>query len=118
MLVWGCCVCIAQLDCSKSSAKWFNFLQQRDVLPCAGHLADAGCEGDHSSRKLSFHWEASKVEILDVVEGGFGVRHPAPLSLGFVSVLNVWTHLRFQLPTTTTTTLLNQIIIVMAVSWT
>ena len=38
------------------------------------------------------------MEVLDMMEGGFGVGYPLSLSLGFVSVLSVWTHLRFQLP--------------------
>ena len=37
------------------------------------------------------------MEILDVMEGGFSVRYPVSLSLGFASVPSVWTQLRFQL---------------------
>ena len=54
------------------------------------------CEGDHSFRKFPFPCEASKVEVLDLMEGGFGVGYPVSLSPGFVSVLSVWTHLLFQ----------------------
>ena len=38
------------------------------------------------------------MEMLDMVEGGFGVGYPVSLSPGFVFVLSVWTHLLFQVP--------------------
>ena len=36
--------------------------------------------------------------MADLVEGDFGVGYPVSLSLGFVSVLSIWTHMWFQLP--------------------
>lgn len=49
----------------------------------AGHLADAVVV------------RVTTVPTADLVDGGFGVRFPVSLCLGFVSVQSVWTHLRF-----------------------